>query len=213
MLPAYLRDLRGFFSKFPLHYEVIVVAEKGCPPPETEGPVRVLQNSKRLGRAASLWKGLTNSQAPFSVITSIDMNTPLGDYLKMLQNLMGEDNFDICWGNRYQKKDSPFLKSPHPRQEMEDGFNRILREKFPTGPQDPLSDIVLFKKSALDKMSSVLGKKLKGWYLGPQLESTLISQKIRVLEIPAFDSGQTLPGLSLWKERWNLFLECAFKSS
>ncbi|MFV8259710.1 hypothetical protein ACNQKP_18020 [Bdellovibrio bacteriovorus] len=213
MLPAYLRDLRGFFAKFPLNYEVIVVAEKGCVVPPTDGPVRVLQNSKKLGRAASLWQGLQNSLAPFSAITSVDMNTPLGDYFKLLQNLMTEENFEICWGDRYKKKDSPFLKGPHPRQQMEDSFNRILRDKFPQCPHDPLSEILLFKKAALEKLAADHPGKFTGWYLGPQLLGGLRRQQLRVLEIPVFESGQTLPGFSLWRQRWNLFIECAFKTS
>lgn len=208
LLEVYLQDLRSFFAKFPIQYEVVVVAERGIQTPALAEPARCIQNETRRGRAASLWQGLQDSRGSFAVVTSLEMSTPLGDLFKLLQHMMTEPEVDLYWGDRSQKKGSPFLQSKLPRHKTENTFNRILREKFPGSPRDLLSDVLMFKRTSLQRLApEVAKKKLQGWYLGPQLLKSLRTLQFKIEETAVFESGVTPLGYSLWRERWNLFKE------
>lgn len=206
-----LRDLQTFFTKFPLPYEVILMAEKGVTLSEKQAPIRIIHNKTRLGRAASLWQGLQAAQGHFLAVSSVEMTTPLGDLFRLLQYLMSEEKIDLYWGDRYAHKNSSFLKKENPRQKTEHLFNGILKEKFGALPADPLSDVVMIKQSALKKLTSTANiGKIKGWYLAPVLLRALKQQPLQMEQLPILDSGLTAPGFSLWKARWGLFKECLF---
>lgn len=203
-----LRDLQTFFTKFPLPYEVILMAEKGVVISETSASVRIIQNEKHRGRAASLWQGLQAAQGHFLTVSSVEMSTPLGDLFRLLQHLMSEEKADLYWGDRYAQKNSPFLKKENPRQKNEHLFNGILKEKFGPAPADPLSEVMMFKQEALKKLALHLNtQKIKGWYLAPSVLRALKLQPLHLEQLPILDSGVTAPGFSLWKARWSLFKE------
>lgn len=141
--------------------------------------------------------------------TTADMNTPLGDLFKMLQHSISETDMDIVWGNRYTKKGSPFLKTAHKREQTEDLFNRILKEKFSPIPGDPLSEAVVLKAdivSRIAKQSS--NRKPEGWYLAPFLLRVALELQLRPLEVPIYDSGKTSSQFSIWRARWSLLKQC-----
>ncbi|UXR65129.1 hypothetical protein EZJ49_02560 [Bdellovibrio bacteriovorus] len=204
-----LRDLQTFFTKFPVPYEVVLIAEKDVVVSAPAAPVRVVQNKKYLGRAASLWQGLQTAQGHFLAVSSVEMNTPLGDLFRLLQHLISEEKVDLYWGDRYAQKNSSFLKKENPRQKNEHLFNGILKEKFGPVPADPLSDVIMIRQEAFKKLTSQGQKqKIRGWYLGPSLLRTLKQQPLQMEQLPVLDSGVTAPGFSLWNARWSLFKEC-----
>lgn len=213
-LKAFLQDVQSFFARFPLQWEIILVLEPGTQmPTEITSSLVIIENTSRLGRAASLWKGLMATRAPFSLITSVEMSTPLGDLFKILQHLMTEAEVDLYWGNRYKRKDSPFLHGSHPRHRSENFFNTVLRERYLGAPQDPLSEVLAFKKATLETLNENLNaSKMRGWYLGPYVLSALQKKKLKLHEVPVYESGVTSRHYSLWRARWNLFKKCAFQS-
>lgn len=203
----FLQDVRSFFQKFPLPYEVVVCLEKGTESPlATQPEVRLVTNTSHLGRAASLWQGLQQSRGEFRILTTADMNTPLGDVFKLLQHSMTEPETDLIWGNRYGKKGSPFLKTPHKREHTEDLFNRILKEKYSSSTADPLSDIVVLKAATVQSIAQRPGQKPpQGWYLAPYLLKAVQDLKLRSMDVVVHDSGKTPARFSLWRARWSLF--------
>lgn len=210
-LPSFLQDLRSFFQKFPLNYEIIVVVEKNSSASLEEFasfPVIFVQNSHFLGRAESLRQGLNAAQGTYLLTADLHMSTPLGDLFKILQNLMSDESLDICWGERYSRKDSPFLNLQTVRLRNEIFFNPILKEKNRNASQDPLCDIGGIKKISWSKMQEALPKKISAWYLHPVLIPA--TRHLKILEIPVYDSGATPPGYSVLKVRWSLLKQSIF---
>lgn len=223
LVQAFMQDLRSFFQKFPLQYEVIVLIEKNAKAtsealkmelsrsPENEQLV-LHQNIKNLGRALSLYQGLELARAPFMMILDSELASPFGDIFKLWQHLVAEEKIDICWGDRYRKKESPFNLSPSARVRTEHLFNNILRDKYKDSLQDPLCEVFAIKKSAWDKIrNEVPLQEVRGWYLSPALHASAKLQTLNVIEIPVYDSGATSKSYNLWRERVNLFKDSIFK--
>lgn len=212
---SFLRDLRSFFQKFPLNYELVAVVEKGASEcarlledakkeSSAKETITLLQNPKTLHRARSLCQGLNATQAPYILVADPQLATPLGDLFKILQNLMTESSVDVCWGNRLDKKDSLFLKSQTPRHKLERLFNGILHERNKKS-SDPLCEIGGFKKEAWVRLQEKLSTKVpKGWYLNHHLQIEIQETPLNRIEIAIHDSGQTSASYSVWRERWNL---------
>lgn len=217
LVPTFLQDVRSFFAKFPVHYEVIAVVEKSADDcakaiqeqqklSPTKESLRLEQNAKTLGRAQSMIQGLNRGQAPALLLLNAEMASPLGDVFKLWQHLVAEEQSDIVWGDRYSKKDSPFQSSVSPRIRTEHFFNQILRGKDREDAlEDPLCEVLAIRKSAWEKIRSELAtKKVKGWYLSAALQKCTAIDDMKIIEVPIFDSGATSPSYSTWKERWYL---------
>ncbi|WP_374078680.1 hypothetical protein [Bdellovibrio bacteriovorus] len=212
---SFLKDLRSFFQKFPLNYELVAIIEKGASEcarlleeakkeSSAKETISLVQNSKTLHRARSLCQGFNAAQAPYVLVGDPQLATPLGDLFKILQNLMSESTVDICWGNRLNKKDSVFLNSLAPRHKLERLFNGILHERNKKS-SDPLCEIGGFKKEAWVCLQEKLSTKtIKGWYLHQQLQKEIQETALNRIEIAIHDSGQTSASYSVWRERWNL---------
>ncbi len=224
LVPAFLRDLRSFFSKFPMHYEVIALVEKKAhaslsvlqneqkASPEKEH-IQILQNQQHLGRAQSLIRGFNTAQSPFLLVVNPEMASPLGDVFKLWQHLVGEDPIDICWGNRYRKKDSPFVTSSSARIRTEHFFNELLRSKDSKAIQDPLCEVIALKKQSWEKLRPDFEKKPPhGWYLAAAIQQCPTRNNLNIIELPVYDSGVTSKSYSVWLERWRLMRLTSFKA-
>lgn len=222
IVPSMLRDLRTFFQKFPMTYQLIALVEHGA-----EKTLRVLQdqnatknsneilvihsNEKKKGRALSLFQGMELAQAPFVMILDPELASPFGDVFKLWQHLVAEEKIDVCWGDRYRKKENPFLRGKSPRAKTELLFNNILREKYKDSLQDPLCEVFAIKKDAWEKIRSELPlQHVRGWYLTPALHQSALLKTLNVIEIPIYDSGMTSKSYHVWKERLNLFRDSVF---
>ncbi|MDG0817888.1 glycosyltransferase family 2 protein [Bdellovibrio svalbardensis] len=216
LIPAFLRDLRSFFAKFPVHYEVIAVVEKNATQslqllqteqslsPEKER-IHIHQNKKHLGRAQSLMLGFEIARSEYLLVVNPEMASPLGDVFKLWQHLVGEDQIDICWGDRYRRKDSPFTSSSSPRIRTEHFFNDLLRGKSPEDIQDPLCEVIALKKQSWNRLRPELKKnKISGWYLAAAIQKCHAIHSFKIIELPVYDSGVTSKSYSVWSERWRL---------
>ncbi|KHD89418.1 MAG: hypothetical protein OM95_03365 [Bdellovibrio sp. ArHS] len=216
-IPTFIKDLRSFFQKFPLNYEVVAVIEKNAKEAfnimksaQTESSsrehIQILYNDRYLGRAESLRRAFTKSQAPFVLVTDPLLSTPLGDLFKILQNLMTDTSVAMCWGERVSKKDSLFHRRTGPRHSVEHLFTGIFKDiKRGFGSLDPFCEIGGFSKRAWNEIEPHLPKKLNGWYLHPDLHKAFSKSGEKILEIPIWDSGATSLSYGLVKARWNLF--------
>ncbi|MBO9668024.1 MAG: glycosyltransferase [Bdellovibrio sp.] len=223
LVPAFTQDLRSFFQKFPMTYELIVLVEakahktlsaiqaEAARSPANEQLV-IHQNPKNLGRALSLYQGMELARSQYVMVLDSELASPFGDIFKLWQHLVAEEKVDICWGDRYRKKESPFVHSQSARARTELLFNGILRDKYKDSLQDPLCEALALKKSAWDRIrGEVPLQELRGWYLTPALHRSARLQTLNIIEIPVYDSGKTSKSYHLWKERWNLLKDCVLK--
>ncbi len=215
LLSAFLRDLRGFFQKFPLHYELVAVIEKNSSKEiavleeairtaSVKERITFVKNETHRGRAASLHQGLNKAEAPYLILADVGMATPLGDLFKILQHLMTEDNLDICWGERVSKKKAPFSSADTPRFRTERLFTPILKERNKNAGSDPLCEVVGIKKTAWVRLQENLWRhSVQGWYLHPPLMIAAHALNMSHIEIFVHDNGATSSRYSVWKERWS----------
>ncbi|UYL09694.1 glycosyltransferase [Bdellovibrio sp. SKB1291214] len=222
VIPSFLQDLRTFFQKFPMKYELIALVEHGADKTfavlsaqaEKSGANEILvihRNDKKKGRALSLYQGMELAQSPYVMILDSELASPFGDVFKLWQHLVAEEKVDICWGDRYRKKENPFLKGETSRTKTEILFNNILREKYDNSLQDPLCEVIALKKNAWEKIRDELPlQKLRGWYLTPALHQSARLKTLNIIEIPVYDSGRSSQSYHVWKERINLFRDSIF---
>ncbi|QLY24504.1 glycosyltransferase [Bdellovibrio sp. KM01] len=222
VIPSFLQDLRTFFQKFPMQYELITLVEQGADKTfevlnlqaansNFNETLSVHKNDRKKGRALSLYQGMELARAPYVMILDSELASPFGDVFKLWQHLVAEDKVDVCWGDRYRKKENPFLRGESPRAKTEILFNNILRERYHNSLQDPLCEVIAIKKSAWEKIRTELPlQKLRGWYLTPALHQSARLQTLSIIEIPVYDSGRSSKSYNVWKERLNLFRDSIF---
>lgn len=219
IIAPFLQDVRQFFNKFPLQYEIVAVtgmkaedcrdalkvAKQSSPQNETLVSVT---DTTRHSRASGICRGLDEAKAPVILIADPLLATPLGDLFKILQNLIGDENTELCWGNRVSKKDNAFHSPCSARHRMEHFFNAILNEKYKIST-DPLCEIGGIKKNAWQTLRSKIPT-TKGWYLSPTLQKHALDMNLKKMEVPVYDSGRTSDSFSLWRERWSLLKQSLF---
>ena len=215
LAPAFLKDVRSFFTKLPIQYEVVFVFEftGNSPFPrledlssgdQTREKITILNNSQRLKRAESLRQGFNHAQGEYLIVADVAMQTPLGDLFKILQHLMTEDELQICWGERYSKKNNSFVQATTSRHALENLFNKILQEKLMLENKDILCETLGMRKSSWQKIDSRISRQ-SGWYLAPALRHSCKIHSIAAKDVFVHDSGNSSRSYSLWSERWNLF--------
>lgn len=209
-VPIFLKDIRSFFSKFPITYEILfVMSSKNSMTLDlsNDPQIHILQIPTMLSRGEGLRRGLDQAQGQFLFIADSRMVTPWGDLFKIFQHLATSPEVDLCWGERYSKKTGLLREAHSPRHRLEHFFNRIFKEKYPTLPADLLCESVGIKSSAWQKMAALLPVQ-KNWYLSPELHKISRQLNLQGLEVFIHDSGQSPKHYPLWKIRWELFLRC-----
>ncbi|UOF02737.1 glycosyltransferase [Bdellovibrio reynosensis] len=217
----FISDLRSFFQKFPLHYELVAVFEPQAHEKLLEfkaalgvanekEKIKLVENKSRLGRAASLYTGLSNAEAEYMLTLDASLATPFGDQFKILQNLMTTPEVDICSGERVSKKQSPFHAAATPRHKLEHLFNPIFKEKMQNSLQDPLCESLGIRKKVFQEIKEDLSEKsLKGWYLNLPLLKAAKKLNMKIIEVPVHDSGAAT-NFHLWRERFYLLAKSIF---
>lgn len=218
VLPDFVRDLHGFFAKFPIPLEVVCMIErhasasgealqaeqKKINPASNKIEFKLFHNDRKMGRAASMQKAFEHAQAPYICTVPIELSVPFGDVFKLLQNIIAEEKISVALGDRYKKKERSFAKINTPRARTENFFHGVLREKNPQGAQDPLCEAFAIKKEAWPVLKSQMGE-VTGWYLAPALHRALISTKTAFIEVPVYDSGVHSASYVPWKQKLRLF--------
>jgi hypothetical protein len=213
LLPTFLKDVRGFFQKFPINYELVAIVNGAHNPcgtflheqrrhsPDKE-ILTIIESSLCLSRTQAVSLALASPRTEYAVVSTVDMATPLGDLFKLLQHLMTEPKTDIVWGNRYTKKDNAYVSATSSRVKLEKFFHGILGKKI---VNDPLCEVFAIKRRAALAIDAELkGIPLRGWYLGPSLAKILTTKNLEILEVPVFDSGASSPSYRRLPVIWNL---------
>lgn len=214
LAPSFLKDLRSFFTKLPIQYEVVFIFEWAgdsqlAPSEELSSndsareKISILKNSQKLSRAESLRRGFNHAQGEYLIIADVTMQTPLGDLFKILQHLMTEEELQVCWGERYSKKNNSLVQPKTSRHELENLFNKILQEKLKLEDKDILCEAIGMRKSSWQKIDSRLSRQ-SGWYLAPALRHSCKLHSITTRDVFINDYGNSPRSYSLWRERWNL---------
>lgn len=189
-----IQDLKAFVKKFPLQVELILVIDpsqdqselvaKKIATESTQTPeflIKVIENRKRMGRARSVQKGLSEASGEILIVTSFGWSVPLAEIFNALQELVTNPQTQVVFGNRNtsRKKRTAHLSS------WAWGLEKMLMEKMrhkQNELHDPLTPFIAFRKSIYDKIRSDWNP--KGWFYTPSFALTLQRHQVPVVEIP-----------------------------
>jgi glycosyltransferase involved in cell wall biosynthesis len=207
-LPDLLKNISSYFGKFLIPYEVVICLDPSSDKSaeilekESSSQIRVIKNSKHLGRAESLRQALLAANAPYIAATSVDLSTPLGDITKLLQQI-SEGGEKIAFGTRTNKKDSPFLSLNTKKNRLEITHMNIYWERNIRKFQDPFSTVFVMKKEIKDQVLN--GFVAKGWYLTPQVQEQVLKNNIPYAEVPVHSTAGHAPSFPYVREYLRLF--------
>ncbi|MCX7979019.1 MAG: hypothetical protein N2578_08450, partial [Bdellovibrionaceae bacterium] len=158
---------------------------------EKDPRVQISVSEGHRDRARILHSILKRARSERIVIGSVDLSVPLGDLLKLVQNLTDQENpVEAVFGDRTRKKDSPFLGTNTPKNRFEIMWMNILYETKKSFLRDPFCSAVAIKKSSLSPHLDEL--KPAGWYLTMDLFELCRKKGLKTAEVTVFaSSGQT----------------------
>jgi hypothetical protein len=162
-----LNDIKAFFSKFQIPYEI------------------------KIGESKLLSQLIESCQSPYVIVCNAELSSPLGDAFKILQEIMTNPDLDIGFGNRFKKKNSPFHANQGSRSKLDHLYTPIFRQHLSNLFEDPLCDLLAFKKSFWDKLQENHKTEINQLRWTPYFQRLAVDYKIRSADIPIYDNGQT----------------------
>lgn len=175
-----LKDIESFLSKFQIPYETFV------------------------GTHQQISDFCNKAQGQYIVLTNAELTSPLGDAFKLIQALSSSPDIEISFGNRFAKKESPFLHLQSERSQLDLIYTPIFRKHLRGLFQDPLCDLVAFKKSYWDKLKPQQKSELNQARWTPFLQRLCLETNARTADIPIYDNGQTDPAWPRWKRKFQM---------
>jgi glycosyltransferase involved in cell wall biosynthesis len=185
-----LKELESFIQRFPLAWELILIVDPSSDASlnlarelkSEKIEVKVIANSKHLGRGPSVLSGLRQATGDYMMIFPLDFTIPLADLFNFLQELILNPTTDMAIGNRNtsrKKREAPRRTSWHWT------LDNIILEKWRKqgiASSDPLCPFLVFQKSALEKLLPSL--KMKHWYYTPEILRHAHQLNLKITEIP-----------------------------
>jgi len=161
-LPATLRELMEFSSRFTQPFEVWVMVEKSEDDTfdlasqlvSNQARFHVIDNQVQRGKGYAVRSGMLRSLGEFVVYMDADLSVPLDEIPVFLDYFKNNPEVDLLFGNR-QHPGSDIVKcqSWH-RQKMGQIFNRILRLFSPVTLRDTQCGFKAFRAGAARQIFS-----------------------------------------------------------
>jgi len=206
LLKRGLKELESFIQKFPLQWELILVVDPSSDASlslaeslrSEKIEVKVIGNSKHLGRGPSVRKGLQAALGDYVMIFPLDFTIPLADLFNFLQELILNPKTDISIGNRNtsrKKREAPKRSTWHWT------LDNIIVEKWRREgihSSDPLCPFLVFQKSSLEKLLPNL--QMKHWYYTPEILREAHRMNLKLTEIPILSRDPRSSQIPLWRE-------------
>lgn len=194
-----LADIRAFFGRFQMPYEVIWLNPAKAPPQEkpdnSDDFLSLVELEERGTKTSALHRAILSARGEFIIVADENLATPLGDLFKVLQTTISEKKW--AWGERNFTK----LKTEKSKRLQHDElFAKIILEKNRTTASDFFCETWGFSKSSW----------LETFPQPPKhnLLSVALSQSIQpeaIMRVKVTDSGLTpqhYPSMKLWLSRF-----------
>lgn len=174
-------DIKNFFERWKIPFQI------------TFTQPQKISESISLQRGANL------------ILTSAELNVPLGDLLKLLQVLNENKKIQISFGNRVQKQKNPFLSASHKRSILERKVTSLYSEQLKGLFSDPLCPAIALPLQLAQELTQNLDH--IAWPAA--IRKFSIQREWRSAEVPVIDWGEnhsTFPEKKLYlKYLWNSF--------
>ncbi len=200
-----LRDVVSFWRRFPMDVEIVFIIDpvRGEsvemwqkwiqelePPKSIEFSVHL--NPKRLGRGASVAKGLDLAQGEVLAVNSFDLSIPLGDMFSAVQEFVMHRAQDfLLVGNRRSKKKQRRGAQKRLRKIYEDiEHEKSMSLQLP----DPTCPFFMLKKTSWERLKPI---HLRRWFYTPGLILAARQQglEVRSLDVQCLDHRSSRMGV------------------
>lgn len=179
--PQVLQDIEHFFKKWEIPHRVQICHYK------------------------SLHAELSHLAGEYVAILPYELHSPLGDMLKLIQTLTSQPDLDIAFGDRYKKKNNPFLSSQGPRPQLDQLYHPLFQNHLRGLFADPLCDSLALRRKTWQSLSEEQKKEVSQFKWTPYFQRLCLDRNMRSADIPLFDDGLTSPNFPRWTSRWNYF--------
>lgn len=134
-LPDSLRDIRAFFTKFPMQVEILVMVEKSSDRTievarqAVEGDIRfeIVDNQIHRGKGYAVKCGMLRARGKFVFFMDADLSTPLSEIMNFLVHFNAHPNVDLIIGSREHAKSKIIRKQSWLRRNLGRTFNRFVQ--------------------------------------------------------------------------------------
>jgi|GEM_PF-5423405 len=161
--------------------------------------VEWITSPRRLGRGASVRRGLENATGKFIFVLSVDLNVPLAEIPNSLRDFTERPDLALLIGNRLSEK-----KLRHgPRNHWLSAFENAQREKWQKklpGLTDPTCSFVAIRQNA--KVQLLSNFQPRRWFWSPDLLANAFRQNLLVSE-KAIVCHDSLPSRFGWREAFS----------
>lgn len=155
-LPASIRDIRSFFAKFEVPFEVLVVVEKspdrtielGRAAVGNDPKIKVLDNQVQRGKGYAVKSGMLRARGEVVFFMDADLSTPLSEVLNFLAHFQAHPETDIVIGNRAHAKSLIVKKQSWLRRNLGRTFNKFVQIFGVRGIEDTQCGFKAFRAKA-----------------------------------------------------------------
>lgn len=134
-LPASIRDIRSFFAKFEIPFEVLIMVEKSTDrtvelatkAAEGEPRISVVDNKVQRGKGYAVKSGMLKARGDIVFFMDADLSTPLSEVLNFLAHFQAHPETDVLIGSRAHAKSLIVKRQSRFRQTLGRTFNKFVQ--------------------------------------------------------------------------------------
>jgi dolichyl-phosphate beta-glucosyltransferase len=134
-IPSSIRDIKSFFAKMQVPYEVVVVVEKSTDrtlelsQAAAAGDLHfsIVDNLVQRGKGYAVRSGMMRARGEYVFFMDADLSTPLSEVLHFLGEFQAAPETDLFIGNRADGKSQILKKQSWFRRNLGRGFNRFVQ--------------------------------------------------------------------------------------
>ena len=162
-LPASLRDVRSFFSKWPeSSIEVLVMIEKSSDGTldaarsavAGDSRFQVIDNLVHRGKGFAVKSGMLRARGELVFFMDADLSTPLSEILKFAAHFSDHPETSVVIGSRSDAKSEVLKRQKWFRQSLGRGFNKFVQAFGIAGIKDTQCGFKAFRAKACREIFS-----------------------------------------------------------
>ena len=212
-LPATLRQLMEFSSRFTLPFEVWVMVEKSDDDTfelaaglvSNQVRFHVIDNRVQRGKGYAVRSGMLRSRGEFVFYMDADLSVPLEEIPVFLDYFKNNPGVDLLAGNRQHPGSDIVKRQSWHRQKMGQIFNRILRLFAPVTLRDTQCGFKAFRAGAAREIFS--RQQLDGFAFDVEVLMLAEELGLRIADLPVRWINSNESKVRIIRDSWRMLLD------